>query len=95
VTRVLSEKAKAGLEKFLAEDARVYDDAYNDLASDPYSKILTWARDPEYGSLPEQAACPFANWLSNEWANWTEEPGRTVKEILEGAVSDFCGGRTF
>lgn len=91
----LSEKSKAALEKFLAEDARVYDDGYNNLASDPYSKIIAWAQDPEYGGLPERSARGFADWLSNEWANWTEEPDRTVKQILEGAVAEWCGGRSF
>jgi hypothetical protein len=71
----------------------VYDDEYNDLASDPYSKILAWASDPEYGGLPERSARGFADWLSNVWADWTEEPDRTVKDILEGAVTDWCGGR--
>jgi hypothetical protein len=83
------------LKTFLAEDARAYDAGWNILASDPYSKILGWARDPEYGGLPEYAAYHFAQWLSNVWADWTEEPDRTVKDVLEGAVTDWCGGRTF
>jgi hypothetical protein len=91
---VLSEKNRQRLEEFLAAPAEDYDPD-GPRGTDPHSKILTWALDPEYGGLPALSGRSFANWLSNCWADWTEEPGATVKDVLEGAVSDWCGGRSF
>lgn len=89
---VLNEKALARLKDFLDADARDFCDDYNPSAPDPFGRILDWALDPEYGGLPTQAARPFANWISNVWADWVEEPIK-VKDLLDGAVTDFCGGR--
>lgn len=90
---VLSEKSLARLKEFLDEPASDWDPD-GPRGADPHSKVLAWAQDPEFGGLPPEAARPFADWLSNEWANWTEEP-ITVKDVLEGAVTQWCGGRTF
>jgi hypothetical protein len=91
MSRTLSGRSSDVLNKFLNADAQDYDP---DIGTnpDPYSKILGWAEDPEHGGLPSYAAGHFANWLSNCWSNWTEEPC-TVKDVLEGAVTDWCGGR--
>lgn len=91
---VLSGQSLEKLRKFLDEEAQQYSDAHNDLASDPYSKIFAWAQDPEHGGLPERSARGFADWLSNGWDDWCEEPIK-VKDLLEGAVTQWCGGRTF
>lgn len=61
---------------------------------DPYNLILAWAMDPDMGALPARSARPFADWLSDEWDEWTDNEGATVGEILSGAVMDWCGGRT-
>lgn len=91
---VLSGKNLERLREFLAEPACNYDPDRG-TNPDPYSKILAWARDPEHGGLPERSARAFAEWLSNVWAEWTDPEGVTVKEVLEGAVEAWCGGRTF
>lgn len=95
MSTVLSGQALKRLQEFLGQKAQHYDDGYNDLASDPYSKIFSWAADPEHGGLPERSARGFADWLSGCWSDWTEEPETTVKDVLEGAVSAWCGGRSF
>ena len=92
MSRVLSGRDLERLEKFLATDARHFDEEYNLGAADPYSKILAWAQEPDHGGLPERSARAFADWLSGVWADWTEEP-ITVKDVLEGAVTEWCGGR--
>jgi hypothetical protein len=89
---VLSEQSRNKLKAFLDEEARDYDDEYNPQAADPYSKIIAWAEDPELGGLPARSARGFADWISGCWSDWTEEPV-TVKDVLEGAVTDWCGGR--
>lgn len=81
------------LKTFLREEAQEYDPD-SPRGIDPYNQILEWATSSEHGGLPVYAAQPFANWLNNAWSNFTEEPV-TVKELLEGAVTDWCGGRTF
>lgn len=59
------------------------------------SLIREWALDPEYGGLPDPSGRSFANWIDGCWDDWTEEPEVTVKDVLEGAVSEWCGGRSF
>lgn len=90
MTRALSADSVAKLKVFLAAPASDYDP---DKVADPYSKILAWAQDSEYGGLPEPSARGFASWLSNVWVDWTEEEGITVQQLLDGAVTDWCGGR--
>ncbi len=89
---MLSEKGRARLEAFLAAPAADYDPD-GPKGQDPYGKALDWALDPDYGGLPPVSAKAFANWLSNGWADWTEEEDTSVKDVLEGAVTDWCGGR--
>jgi hypothetical protein len=89
---VLSGRSLEVIQAFLRAPARDYD-ADHGTNPDPYSKILSWALDPELGGLPRESAKAFASWLSNVWADWTEEPDTTVKDVLEGAVEDWCGGR--
>jgi hypothetical protein len=92
MSHVLSGRSLEVIQTFLAAPAQEYDpDSLQ--AQDPYSKILSWALDPELGGLPRESAKAFANWLSNAWADWTEEPDTTVKDVLEGAVESWCGGR--
>lgn len=58
--------------------------------------IREWAISPhpDHGQLPAASGRAFAEWLNNEWNDWCEEPVK-VKELLEGAVSNWCGGRSF
>ncbi len=74
----------------LAEDAAADLDEWD---------IQSWAGHPDPadgGMLPERSARAFADWL---WDNWTEfyaeGEGKTVEDVLKGAVQDWCGGRTF
>lgn len=94
MTRVLSGQNLAKLKAFLAQPAIDYD-ADRGTNPDPYAKILAWAQDPEHGGLPERSARGFADWLSNVWADWCEDENATVEQVLQGAVADWCGGRTF
>lgn len=59
--------------------------------------IQEWAtgEGPTEGQLPKASGRAFAEWLNNGWNDWTEEGETTVKDVLEGAVSDWCGGRSF
>lgn len=91
---VLSELGMARMKDFLAEPARDWDPD-GSKGQSPYSKVLAWALDPDLGGLPRYSARPFAEWISNVWADWTEDPEVTVAGVLDGAVSDWCGGRTF
>lgn len=59
---------------------------------DNYSKIMDWAADPDHGGLPRASARAFANWLTDNWYDWADNEG-TVEDVLEGAVTDWCGGR--
>lgn len=61
------------------------------------SLIAEWARGtgPTEGQLPDVSGRDFASWLDHVWSDWTEEPEASVQKILEGAVSEWCGGRSF
>lgn len=61
------------------------------------SLIAEWARGtgPTEGQLPDVSGRDFASWLDHMWEDWTEEPEVPVQKILEGAVSEWCGGRSF
>lgn len=61
------------------------------------SLIREWAisPQPDHGQLPGTSGAAFAQWLDEGWDGWTEEPEVTVKDVLEGAVSEWCGGRSF
>ena len=61
------------------------------------SLIAEWARGTgaTEGQLPDVSGRDFASWLDHVWENWTEEPEVSVQKILEGAVSEWCGGRSF
>lgn len=60
-----------------------------------WTDLLDWARDEEGGQLPRASARHFADWLNAAWNDWTEDEEATVKDVLEGAVTEWCGGRTF
>jgi hypothetical protein len=59
--------------------------------------ILEWAigMGPSEGQLPGASGRAFAAWLNAGWADWTEEEDVPVHKILEGAVTEWCGGRSF
>lgn len=59
--------------------------------------IREWAisMQPDHGQLPGASGRAFAEWLNDEWNGWTEEEEVPVQKILEGAVSEWCGGRSF
>jgi hypothetical protein len=61
------------------------------------SLIAEWAtgKGSTEGQLPDVSGRDFASWLDHVWETWTEEPEVPVQKILEGAVSDWCGGRSF
>lgn len=86
------------LADFLALPATQYS-VENPDGWDPYQWALEWALDADGGALPRYSAQPFANWIHNAWDNFLgedeENNGVTTRKILEGAVSDWCGGRSF
>lgn len=59
--------------------------------------IREWAisMQSDHGQLPGTSGAAFAQWLDEGWGEWTEEGEVTVQKILEGAVSEWCGGRSF
>lgn len=57
--------------------------------------IRAWAEAPDGGGLPRESARAFADWLWENWNNWTEDEDTTVQQVLLGAVEEWCGGRTF
>lgn len=59
--------------------------------------IREWAisMQPDHGQLPGASGRAFAEWLNDGWNGWTEEEDVPVQKILEGAVSEWCGGRSF
>jgi hypothetical protein len=57
--------------------------------------IETWARDAEGGQLPPESARAFAQWLNSQWNDFTDDEEATVGDVLNGAVSSWCGGRSF
>lgn len=61
------------------------------------SLIAEWAtgKGPDEGQLPDTSGRDFASWLDHVWEDWSEEPEVPVQKVLEGAVIDWCGGRTF
>lgn len=59
--------------------------------------IREWAigQQPDQGQLPGRSASAFATWLDQGWADWTEDEDVTAKDVLLGAVTEWCGGRSF
>ena len=85
-----SEKNQRILKDFLAlpaQDAPEYPGFH--------ARLQAWALDSEQGALPDPSGRSFANWIDHLWNNWAEDPEITVLEVLQGAVSEWCGGRTF
>lgn len=85
---VLSARARTRLDEFLKLNAA---EAGGDLRLRMF--IREWALDPGYGALPDPSGRSFANWIDGCWADWSEDEEITVKQVLEGAVTDWCGGR--
>lgn len=46
------------------------------------------------GELPPESAKPFAEWLQHEWYSFNEEGEHTNGEVVAGALTQWCGGRT-
>jgi len=91
-------KKPTKLADFLALPAAQYS-LENPDGWDPYTWALAWAQDADGGQLPRESAQPFANWIHNVWDDFLgedeENDGVTTRKILEGAVEQWCGGRTF
>lgn len=64
-----------------------------DLDAEVYEVTYDWATADGHGDLPARSARGFAMWMDEGWADWTEDPEVTVKDVLESAVTDWCGGR--
>lgn len=43
------------------------------------------------GELPEVSARPFAEWLHEQWFDFTEDSGLTNREVIEGALAYWRG----
>lgn len=61
---------------------------------EPYD-IIIWAKDDEGGQLPAPSAQAFGRWLADAWSKFADDEEATVGDVLQGAVSDWVGGRTF
>jgi hypothetical protein len=57
--------------------------------------IYDWATSENGGQLPGESARAFASWLDENWNEWTDDEESTVGSVLDGAVTEWCGGRTF
>lgn len=45
--------------------------------------------------LPDYSAEPFATWLDSTWFEYAEDPEATNRDVIDGALEDWCGGRTW
>ena len=43
------------------------------------------------GELPEESARPFAEWLHDTWFDFSEDPGPTNGDIINGALAYWRG----
>lgn len=59
-----------------------------------YELAYDWATAGGHGDLPARSAAGFARWLDEAWSDWTDDEEATVESIFQGAVTDWCGGRT-
>jgi hypothetical protein len=92
------EAVRTALDVFLTNAAADWNtDGVKGLTTDPYGGILEWALSMKtgHGNLPGVSGRAFANWLNNQWDNWAEDPEVSVQKVLEGAVTEWCGGRSF
>lgn len=44
--------------------------------------------------LPDYSAVPFAAWINESWFQYSEPETLTNKEVIDGALMDWCGGRS-
>lgn len=58
-----------------------------------YEVTYDWATAAGHGDLPARSAAGFARWMDESWEDWIEDEEATVLSVLEGAVTDWCGGR--
>lgn len=59
--------------------------------------IFEYVTDTNVNELPAYSARPFANWLEVNWYEFTEETRNgllTNRDVIHGAIVDWCGGRT-
>jgi hypothetical protein len=68
--------------------ARLIDDAAADIDAED---IRRWAVWDDGGALPPYSAQHFADWLDRNLSEYEEW---TVRRVLDGAVTEWCGGRT-
>lgn len=85
---------RSALKDFLAMECGAVTEQYDTCLTD---LIREWAigMGPTQGQLPGASGRAFAEWLNYGWEGWTEEEDVPVQKILEGAVTEWCGGRTF
>lgn len=55
--------------------------------------IEQWASAEDGGDLPRESARAFGRWLDSVWTEFAEDASVTVEQVLDGAVTDWCGGR--
>lgn len=56
--------------------------------------IAQWAEAPGGGGLPVESAQPFGRWLETVWGDFADDDRASVKDVLDGALTQWCGGRT-
>lgn len=54
--------------------------------------ILTHVLD--HSGLPFESANPFSNWIYDTWYDFNEDGTLTNGQVIEGAITHWCGGRT-
>lgn len=73
----------------------------NDSSEDEYREgvqivdsSMIYAYVVSENELPPQSARPFSEWMHSVWFEFaTEGENMTNRDVLDGALEDWCGGR--
>lgn len=60
----------------------------------PVTRVMIREYVVERNELPDYSAWPFADRLNSVWFEYAEDPELTNGDVIEGALVDWCGGRT-
>ncbi|MBD3004595.1 hypothetical protein [Streptomyces sp. 5-10] len=78
----------------LAESAAAEDSPRDGVQEVDAAMILAYVLDRN--ELPPESARPFADWIHEVWTEFVNpEESVTNREVIEGALEHWCGGRVF